>query len=80
MGLTVIIEDENRKSIKIMPDEFVLLDDVIIYQKPFRLLKYIDLYGDTTFNAFMFDDLIIDLKQLKKYSPNNMKQISEVIS
>jgi hypothetical protein len=80
MGWTVIIEDENGKPIKTMPHEFVLSDEDILYQKPFHLLKYIDPYGDTTFNAFMFDELITDLEKLKNYLPTDSAQINMLIN
>lgn len=53
MGWTVISEDENGNKKKTMPGEFILPDDKILNNENFTLLKYLDPYGDTTFNAFM---------------------------
>lgn len=80
MCWTVCIEDENGNVQKTMPGEFVLSDPDIFYTRPFRLLKYIDPYGDTTFNAFMFADLIYDLTELKAHLPGDHAQIDEVIA
>ena len=80
MGWTVIIEDENGNTKRTMPGEFVLSDDGLLSNENFRLLKYLDPYGDTTFNAFMFEDLIKDLIELKKLLPMDIMQIDTVIS
>ncbi|MEI9910294.1 MAG: hypothetical protein WDO71_11870 [Bacteroidota bacterium] len=79
MGWTIQIEDEGGNAKKIMPKEFVLSDNEIIYNKSFRLLKYLDPYGDTTFNAYMFEDLAADLKELEGYLPADKEQIEEVL-
>ena len=79
MGFTIRIEDENGNAEKTMPKEFVSSDLGVFYKKPFRLLKYIDPYGNTTFNALMYDDLIKDLIELKEYIPSDKEQIDEVI-
>ncbi|MBC7651952.1 MAG: hypothetical protein H7101_09395 [Deinococcales bacterium] len=54
MGWTVIIEDENGKAKKTMQNEFILSNQSALRAENFKLLKYIDPYGDITFNAFMF--------------------------
>lgn len=64
MGWTVIIEDEEGNAKKTMPGEFILSDEEVLSKESFRLLKYVDPYGDTTFNAFMFEDLIKDLIEM----------------
>ncbi len=79
MGWTIKIEDENGNVIKAMDREFILSDSNILYEESFRLLKYIDPYGDTTFNAFMFEDLIQDLTQLANLSKSDYDQIIQVI-
>jgi len=63
-----------------MPKEFVLSNHEILDQENFKLLKYLDPYGDTTFNAFMFEDLIKDLTALKKILPGDKEQIDELIN
>jgi len=79
MGWTVIIEDENGNSKRTMPEEFILSDDEVLNNDNFKLLKYLDPYGDTTFNAFMFEDLINDFIELKTLLPTDKKQIDTVI-
>ena len=80
MGWTIVIEDENGSAKKTMPEEFILLNDDLLNSEKFRVLKYLDPYGDTTFNAFMFEDLIKDLKDLIKLIPAAKKQIEVIIS
>lgn len=80
MGWTVIIEDEDGNAKKTMPGEFILSDEKVLNRESFRLLKYVNPYGDTTFNAFMFEDLIKDLIELKALLPMEKEQIDIVIS
>lgn len=80
MGWTVTIEDEDGNAKKTMPGEFLLSDEEVLSKESFRLLKYVDPYGDTTFNAFMFEDLIKDLIELKALLPMEKEQIDIVIS
>ena len=80
MSWEVIIEDENGKVEKTMPGDFYLSDYDKLNNENFSLLKYLDPYGDTTFNALMFRDLIKDLIELKKSLPNDHKQIELAIS
>lgn len=65
MGLTVILEDENGDAIQILLQE--LQWDGLTWQErnKFRLLKYIDSYGDTTFNSLQLNNLRADFEQLK---------------
>ena len=75
MGWTVIIEDEDGNAKRTMPEELILSDSVIFNNEKFRIIKYLDPFGDTTFNAFMYEDLIMvifsqeALKLIKKYFP-----------
>lgn len=80
MGWTIIIEDENGNAKRTMPKELILSDEDLLNNKKFRLLKYLDPYGDTTFNAFMFEDLIKDLNDLIELFPADEEQIETVIS
>ena len=73
MGWTVIIEDENGNAKKTMPGEFILSEEEVLNNDNFKLLKYLDPYGDTTFNAFMFEDLINDFIELKKIATDRQK-------
>ena len=79
MGWIVKIEDENGNEIKVMVDQFALSNSEILQNQSFRLLKYIDPYGDTTFNSYMFKDLIEDLKELIKLSPQDSEHIIVLI-
>lgn len=80
MGWTVIIEDEDGNAIKTMPDEFVLSDVEVLNNKDFKVLKYLDPFGDTTFNALMLADLLNDLIELKELLPTEQAQINTVIA
>jgi hypothetical protein len=80
MGWTVVIEDENGNAKKTMPKEFVLSNEDTIADKRFLLIKYLDPYGDTTFNSRMFEDLIKDLNKLNELLPADKEQIDTVIS
>jgi hypothetical protein len=80
MGWTVKIEDENGHAKRTMPKEFILSDNEIIADDKFLLLKYLDPYGDTTFNSLMFEDLVNDLNKLKELLPADKEQIDTVIS
>ena len=64
MGWTVIKEDEDGNAIETLSGEFKIPDSEDTTLN-LRILKYLDPYGDTTFNAYMFEDLILDLIFLK---------------
>jgi hypothetical protein len=79
MGWTIIIENENGQAIKRLPDEFILSDHINI-SRGFKILKYLDPYGDTTFNSMMIEDLLNDLSLIKKSIDNKESdQIDKVI-
>jgi hypothetical protein len=68
MGWTVVLEDENKDRIAGLHAEFrtgVKLDPAT-----FRLLCYLDPYGDTTFNRLQAVDLLRDLARLLTLEPN----------
>ena len=79
MGWTVRIEDEEGNIRKSLSKDFILSDEEIILNNPFRLLKYLDPYGDTTFNSLMFDDLKKDFAELKELSPADNIQFQEIL-
>jgi hypothetical protein len=79
MGWTVIIEDENGHARKTMPDELILSNMEVLGNESFKLLRYLNPFGDTTFNTLMLKDLMNDLVVLKKLLPSDAKQIDEVI-
>jgi hypothetical protein len=80
MSWTVRIEDENGNLKKEMPNELMFSDIQMLYNKQFRLLRYIDPFGDTTFNALMFNDLIADLTELRELLPKDKEQIDTIIN
>ena len=61
MQLTVILETENRDTISSLGHDFFVDSKKL---NEFKLLKYLDPYGDTTFNRIQMDDLIEDLRGL----------------
>jgi len=79
MSWTVRIEDEEGNIRKSLSKEFILSDQEIIFNNPFRLIKYLDPYGDTTFNSPMFEDLKKDFAELKKLSPADKEQSQEIL-
>ena len=75
MGWTVMLEDEGRKEISSLNNEFIFsLDLYKTKSGAFKLIKYLDPYGDTTFNYLQMDDLIWDLEKLSQLSKNNIIQ------
>lgn len=68
MAWTVILETEKKKAIATLPCEFY--SSLSKSPDEFRLLRYLDPYGDTVFNRLQMDDLIDDLQQLKKMETN----------
>ena len=68
------MQDENRKEIFGLPNEF---NSIYLNDNRYKLLKYIDPYGDTFFNNLQMADLIDDLNQLKQLDNNSL--IDEII-
>lgn len=79
MSLTVVLEDEHGQAIQILPDDFDyrVLNEVDL--NDFLLLKYIDFYGDTTFNSLQADDLIDDFDRLKTTHVDQESIIQHII-
>ena len=75
MAWTVALEDEDKQVISSLDREF----DTTIRDSlnGFKLLCYLDPYGDTIFNRLQMHDLIHDLQQLKKMDSNLL--IDEVL-
>lgn len=78
MSWTVILEDENKKAIESINEEFSISDLSILVQGKFKLLIYLDPYGDTIFNNLQIPDLISDLAILQDDYPN-VELITEVM-
>ncbi|MBA3285160.1 MAG: hypothetical protein H0U27_08900 [Nitrosopumilus sp.] len=70
MAWTIILEDENKNLVSSLSVEFTthFRNDL----SRFKLLCYLDAYGDTIFNRFQMDDLIEDLQNLKQIETNNL--------
>lgn len=79
MGWTVIKEDSDGKAENTLTGEFRLSNTEILFNGQFKVLKYLDLFGDTTFNIQMIKDLVIDLEKLKTHLPTDKNRIDEVI-
>lgn len=79
MGWTVIKEDFEGNVIDQLAEEFHFNDIDILYNSNYKVIKYLNLYDDTTFNSLMFDDLINDLNELKKRINTNTDLIDKII-
>ncbi|MFI5137621.1 MAG: hypothetical protein ACHQIM_07325 [Sphingobacteriales bacterium] len=66
MAWTIVLEDENKTTIISLEREFtsgIILDASVNCK--FKLIKYLDPYGDTIFNHLQMDDLVSDFKKLQ---------------
>lgn len=68
MGWTVVVEGEHKDRIACLSAEFRA--GVNLDQERFRLLCYLDPYGNTMFNCLQIEDLIRDLVLLLAMEPN----------
>jgi hypothetical protein len=78
MAWTVIIEDFKGATESTLI-ELILSRTDILDKDQFKLLQYLDPYGDTIFNRYMLDDLISDLEKLSVIIPDDKNQIEQVI-
>ena len=77
---TIILEDENQNSIKIVSNEFSIKNLISNnFAANYKLIKYLDQYGDTKFNNLQMHDLIEDFKILQTFEPEN-DLIKEIIN
>lgn len=76
MNFSISLEDETRAAIETLGDSFVITETANL--SCFKLLHYLDPYGDTIFNRYQIDDLIIDLERLNEPSADTI--ISQIIS
>lgn len=74
MGCSVCLEDEDGQEIEAIHEQFCF-DHAKLDMQSFRLLKYLDPYGNTTFNRSMIDGLIADLKDLEKLQPDTLRLV-----
>lgn len=68
MAWTIILEDENKEPVSALSDELDISFNGDMSN--FKLLRYLDAYGDTIFNRLQMDDLINDLQSLKMIEAN----------
>ena len=74
MTLTISLEDETREAIVILSSRLTIPSTVDL--NSYKLLQYLDPYGDTIFNRNQIDDLIIDLKRMDKLATDSViKQV-----
>ncbi len=78
MGLTIILEGEDGRQIQALKGE-LRCSSQDLNRDDLKILKYVDLYGDTTYNSLQLDDLISDLHQLKLSLPDQGTFIEEII-
>jgi hypothetical protein len=62
MAWTVRLQDENGKAV--LPEDALIESQSIPVEGNYRLLKYLDPYGDTCFNTLQMDDLLADWGEL----------------
>jgi len=72
MAWTVILEDENGKQLDKLSVEFADMFFDNLNRNDFRILKYLDPYGDTIFNTLQAEDLLTDLIFLKDNGLNKV--------
>lgn len=76
MAWTILLEDENGKPVSSsLGHEFDI--ELIGDNNNFKLLCYLDAYGDTVFNNLQMDDLIKDLQKVKLIETNPL--LNEII-
>ncbi len=79
MGLTIILEDEDGNECGLIEDNAIIrriLPDS--YDKSSYCLRFIDLYGDTTFNNLQMTEFILELEMLM--TKHTEKETTEFIT
>ena len=79
MGLTIVLEDEEGRTIRKLSKELNYDELENINLDNFVFLKYINFYGDTTFNTLQIDDLIGDFEKLMPISVSQSEIIQQII-
>lgn len=76
---TIVIENEDHKALS----EYIDFNSSYLSSgkgvEDFNVLKYLDPWGDTTFNRLQFNDLIEDLLNLSNIESNNKDVIERII-
>lgn len=83
MGWTIILENESGQAIHQLSKEFNYDELDNFSSNNFKILRYIDPYGDTTFNGLQLNDLQKDFEKLQKLIPDQggiIEQIIELIN
>lgn len=70
----VALVDENGNEKEALSDSLIF-DNDILHQHPFKLIKYLDPWGNTTFNINMMDDVILDLAMLEQIEPSTSRMV-----
>ena len=76
MGWSIVLESEEKVEISLVKTELHIKK--IEKLKEFKLLRYLDPFGDITFNRLQMPDLIEDLQMLKEYENNSL--IDEILN
>ena len=79
MGLTITLEGENGNNIYSISEalNYSFLEKIDFSK--YKLIKYLDSYGDTVFNHLQMEDLITDFALLEKEIINQKELIKEII-
>jgi len=79
MPLTIRVEDHHNNSIAELFDQKGLLNSIINssyeLQEQIKILKYIDLYDDTTLNSLQVKDFLIDIEYIKNIEVLNTQKL-----
>lgn len=78
MGWTVVKIDEQGREEKKLSDELDIDGFDTLNVNKFKLIKYLDPYGDATFNSLQLDDLLTDLRELEKNGRLKTKLLTEL--
>ena len=76
--LNIILQEEHGIPIKTCYSSLDYEEFENMRFDTFKLIRYIDFYGDTVFNNLQMDDLISDFKLLKSFS-KQYEVINEII-
>jgi hypothetical protein len=79
MSWTVYKIGEDGSLEKGLQNEFIIENWNSLNLDKFKLIKYLDQYGDTVFNSLQLDDLINDLRDLEKMKIKISKNLNELI-
>ena len=76
MAYELFFEDENGNPIRKFKDGIEINPIPLAEEQNYKLIIYLNPFGDTTFNELMLDDLISDLKRINK----NDREIKSLIA